>query len=140
MSASAVRTFAASWSAVPESSPVARHSLVAHLRDAAVDEDQLADIALVVSEGISNVINHAYHRFVVPGEFRLSAELDDDELLIALEDDGGGMLPRPDTPGLGLGLPLIASLSERFDVRTQPSGGTCLRVWFVVRRAGPPES
>jgi serine/threonine-protein kinase RsbW/stage II sporulation protein AB (anti-sigma F factor) len=132
-------TFAAAWRALPESSPVARHGLIAHLRDAGVDEDQLADIALVVSEGISNVINHAYNGAPEPGEFRLSAELGTDDLRVELEDDGSGMLPRPDTPGLGLGLPLIASLSERFDVHTRPAGGTCLRVWFRVRRSGLPE-
>jgi anti-sigma regulatory factor (Ser/Thr protein kinase) len=40
------------------------------------------------------------------------------------------MMPRPDSPGLGLGLPLIATVSERFDTRTQPDGGTRLCVWF----------
>ena len=47
-------TFAAAWRALPESSPVARHSLIAHLREAGVDEDQLADIAL---RGLSPSLN-----------------------------------------------------------------------------------
>lgn len=129
-------SFTAAWPAVPESSPVARHSVVAHLRDAGVGDAQLADIALVVSEAVSNVINHAYPGGE-PGEFRLSADLGaDDELRVAVADDGAGMVPRPDTPGLGLGLPLIASLTERFDVRTMPAGGTCLTAFFRVQRAG----
>lgn len=131
-------TFSAAWRAVPDSSPVARHTLMAHLRDAGVAEELLNDIALVVSEAVSNVINHAYVG-CEPGEFRVRAEFAGDELLLAVADDGSGMLPRPDTPGLGLGLPLIASLSERFDVHTQPAGGTSLTAWFRVRRSGPPE-
>jgi anti-sigma regulatory factor (Ser/Thr protein kinase) len=131
-------TFSAAWRAVPDSSPIARHALTAHLRDAGVVEEQLNDIALVVSEAVSNVINHAYVGRD-PGEFRIRVVLDGEELCLSVADDGSGMVPRPDTPGLGLGLPLIASLSERFDVQTQPAGGTCLSAWFRVRRSGLPE-
>jgi serine/threonine-protein kinase RsbW/stage II sporulation protein AB (anti-sigma F factor) len=132
------RSFTGAWPASPACSPVSRHAALAHLRDAGLSEEQMGDIALVISEGISNVINHAYVG-VEPGEFRLTVELEGDVLRVAIADDGSGMLPRADTPGLGLGLPLIASLAERFDVRTQQSGGTCLTAWFRVRRSGPPE-
>ena len=47
-----------------------------------------------------------------------------------MEDEGTGMVPRPDTPGLGLGMPLIATVSSRFDVRTTLQGGTRLCIWF----------
>ena len=47
-----------------------------------------------------------------------------------VEDDGRGMVPRPDSPGLGLGLPLIATVSDRFETHTTPSGGTKLCMWF----------
>ena len=138
MAARTDTAFSAAWPATAASSPAARHALLAHLRDAGVHEDHLADIALVVSEAMSNVINHAYVD-VEPGEFRVTAELDGEHLELAVADDGSGMLPRADTPGLGLGLPLIASLVERFDVRTQPAGGTCLTASFRVRRSGLPE-
>jgi anti-sigma regulatory factor (Ser/Thr protein kinase) len=40
------------------------------------------------------------------------------------------MQPRPDSPGLGLGLPLISSLTRRFDVEQRPEGGARLTLWF----------
>ena len=54
-----------------------------------------------------------------------------DEVEVTVEDDGRGMVQRPDSPGLGLGLPLIATVSARFDTRTQPGGGTRLCIWFA---------
>ena len=32
------------------------------------------------------------------------------------------MTPRPDSPGLGLGLPLIANLSDNLEIRDGPDG------------------
>jgi serine/threonine-protein kinase RsbW len=49
---------------------------------------------------------------------------------MTVQDEGAGIVPRPDSPGLGLGFPLIATVSDRFDVRSRPSGGTQLCVWF----------
>jgi anti-sigma regulatory factor (Ser/Thr protein kinase) len=57
---------------------------------------------------------------------------DDDGLHIVIEDDGRGMLPRTDSPGVGLGLPLIATVSARFDTRSRPGAGT--RLSMVFRR------
>jgi serine/threonine-protein kinase RsbW/stage II sporulation protein AB (anti-sigma F factor) len=42
------------------------------------------------------------------------------------------MRPRPDSPGLGLGLPLIARLSASLEVATAESGGTRLCMSFPL--------
>jgi anti-sigma regulatory factor (Ser/Thr protein kinase) len=42
------------------------------------------------------------------------------------------MTPRPDSPGLGLGLPLLAALTERFEVQSRPGGGTRLCLFFAT--------
>jgi anti-sigma regulatory factor (Ser/Thr protein kinase) len=55
-----------------------------------------------------------------------------DELLVAVSDDGVGLTPRADSPGLGLGLPIIAALADRFEVQER-AGGT--RVLMGFRRA-----
>jgi anti-sigma regulatory factor (Ser/Thr protein kinase) len=40
------------------------------------------------------------------------------------------MAPSTDSPGLGLGLPLIARISQRFEIRKREVGGTRLCIWF----------
>jgi anti-sigma regulatory factor (Ser/Thr protein kinase) len=54
---------------------------------------------------------------------------------LVVTDDGHGMSPRPDSPGLGLGLPLIASLADKMEIRS-PERGSGVAIW--VRFALPP--
>jgi serine/threonine-protein kinase RsbW len=121
--------FAAAWPAVPESVSVARHAVTGFLHDVHMGDPPLSDVRLAVSEAVTNAVHHAYVEGD-PGEVRVRVELSDDELEVVVEDDGGGMRPRPDSPGLGLGLPLIATVAERFDTRSRPGGGTRLRMAF----------
>ena len=60
----------------------------------------------------------------------MQVEIARDELALTVEDDGGGMVPRPDSPGLGLGLPLIATVAERFETHSEVGRGTRVCVWF----------
>jgi anti-sigma regulatory factor (Ser/Thr protein kinase) len=90
-------------------------------------------VALALSEAITNAVLHAYVDAAQPGEVEVVAQRHlDDGLQIAVCDDGRGMQPRPDSPGVGLGLPLIASLTERFDVQARPDGGTRLCMYFAT--------
>lgn len=124
-------TFDATWPAVPNSVPEARRSVVAHLVGAQMSDPPLSDIGLAVSEAVTNVIHHAYVG-QEPGPVRVRVEMRPPEVEIMVQDEGSGMMPRADTPGLGLGLPLIATISERFDVRAAPGGGTRLCIWFSL--------
>ena len=119
-----------SLTAVPEAVPTARHAVIGHLRDATPDPP-LSDIGVAVSEAVANVVTHAY-RDEESGPVRVRVEVRPDEVQLMVEDDGRGMMPRPDSPGLGLGLPLIATVASRFDVRKSPRGGTRLCVWFEL--------
>ena len=68
-----------------------------------------------------------------PGKVSLCVEASDGELLIKVVDEGDGLAPRPDSPGLGLGLPLIARVADRFEVHPGPDGrGTELCMVFRV--------
>lgn len=87
-------------------------------------------IALVVSEALTNAVVHAYTD-VPPQDIEVTVEEAADMVVITVADRGRGMQPRSDSPGLGLGLPLIASMSQRFDVEQRPEGGTRLTLWFV---------
>lgn len=123
--------FSASWPATPDAVPSARHAVLNYLRECQTADPPLSDIGLVVSEGVTNAVHHAYlGGNGDAGEVRVRVAFYEDEVEIVIEDDGRGMVPRPDSPGLGLGLPLIATVSERFDTRTEPGQGTTLSVWF----------
>jgi serine/threonine-protein kinase RsbW len=77
----------------------------------AVPEPKLSDIRLAVTEACANVVVHAYpdgHS----GPMEVIASKDDDTLTVLVRDWGRGIGPRPDSPGLGLGLPLIAALAD----------------------------
>jgi anti-sigma regulatory factor (Ser/Thr protein kinase) len=85
-----------------------------------------------VSEAVSNVILHGY-RNGATGAFTVEIETpDDDHLQVKVRDMGCGMSPRMDSPGAGLGLPLIASLADTFSVTTPPEGGTEVTMTFVL--------
>ena len=55
-----------------------------------------------------------------------------DELTVVVTDDGRGMQPRADSPGLGLGLPTIGRLAALVDLREPPGGGTELSMTFAT--------
>jgi len=97
-----------------------------------VADDRLADIRLAISEAATNAVIHAY-RDRPPGEIRVEAALGDDgELVITVEDDGFGPLPRSDSPGLGLGLPTIASVADGFTLSAGKDAGARLRISFAT--------
>jgi serine/threonine-protein kinase RsbW len=39
-----------------------------------------------------------------------------------IADEGDGLAPRTDSPGLGLGLPIMAHVTERFEIVSGPDG------------------
>jgi anti-sigma regulatory factor (Ser/Thr protein kinase) len=86
-------------------------------------------VALAFSEALTNAVLHAYVD-VEPRDVEVLVELAADTVVITVADRGRGMQPRPDSPGLGLGLPLISSLTRRFDVEQRPEGGARLTLWF----------
>jgi serine/threonine-protein kinase RsbW len=99
-----------------------------------VPEQTLADIRLAVTEACTNVVVHAYRDGEGPME--VDASLREDRLAIVVRDEGMGMLPRADSPGLGLGLPLIATLAESLELGKGEREATEVRMTFRVE--GPP--
>ena len=63
---------------------------------------------------MKNVVNHAYMGRE-PGPMRVRVKVTPGAVQVTVDDRGSGMAPRPDTPRLGLGMPLIATASDRFD-------------------------
>ena len=93
-----------------------------------IDDQVLADVKLAVTEACTNVVVHAYPDGEGPME--IAAVIRDGRLAIAVRDEGRGMLPRPDSPGLGLGLPLIATLSESLELGRGDDDRTEVRMTF----------
>ena len=90
-----------------------------------------------MTEAVTNAVVHAYRDERPHGRVHVSASLDDDGVQIAVDDDGLGMRPRPDSPGVGLGLPLIGDLADRVKV-TGRGPGTRLSAFFALMGpAGP---
>jgi two-component sensor histidine kinase len=61
------------------------------------------------------------------------AERNRSHLVVTVSDDGLGMRPNPDSPGLGYGLPLVASLTDEMGIADSPEGGTSIRMRFALR-------
>jgi serine/threonine-protein kinase RsbW len=121
--------------AVPESVAVLRKAVVGYARSADVCAGVLDDVAIAVSEAVTNTVVHAYAGRAT-GTVTVNASVSGDELAISITDGGRGMRPRHDSPGLGLGLPLMAQLAERMEVGQIDGVGTEVRLVFSLTR--PP--
>ena len=89
-----------------------------------------APAVLAVSEAVTNAVVHAY-RGGPPGAVRVRARWTAEGLEIVVEDDGVGIWARPDSPGLGIGLPTIATIAERFEI-DGPARGTRVTMVFAA--------
>ena len=104
-----------------ESVPVVRHALRGMLDAEGVDGTAAADVLLAVTEACTNAVLHAGRPEL---EIEVEACWRDGGLEVVVRDRGQGFTPRVDSPGLGLGLPVIAALSQRMELRETPGGGT----------------
>ncbi len=112
-----------------ENVAVVRHAFGGFAEVLSVDEQTLADIKLAVTEACTNVVIHAYERDDL-GDLEVDATIDDQLLTVIIRDNGRGIVPRPDSPGLGLGLPLIATLAETLELGKDGDEHTEVRMTF----------
>ena len=120
--------------AVPASVPALRGAIADYASAEGVGDPLLSSIKLAVSEAVTNAVLHAYVGGE-PGPVRLTAWLDDGCLVVEVSDDGSGMMPRLDSPGLGVGLPFIADTADSLDISSSSRGGTHLRMTFALQQA-----
>ena len=123
------------WPARPEHVRAARHAVWEAAARAGAQEQVRHAARLAVSEAVSNVVVHSYRDESGEGHFTLRVEWDGGELKVIVRDEGCGMAPRMDSPGAGLGLPLIATLAESFSVTAPPGGGTEVCMTFPLLKA-----
>ena len=129
------------FTAEPASIAPIRRGVAEHARQAGATDDQVAELTLAVSEAATNAVVHGFAD-TAPGTLRVRGTAGDGTFRVLVADDGRGMKPRGDSPGLGLGLPTIAQLTSSFDIRDGPDGvGTEVHMVFDypgVRAPAPP--
>jgi anti-sigma regulatory factor (Ser/Thr protein kinase) len=123
----------------PEGVGVVRQALSGLADALALDGAVLADAKMAVTEACTNVVVHAYGE----RDGRLEVEMlaDDASVTVVVRDQGSGIKPRAtrhEPTALGLGLPLIAALSDAFEVRGGPGIGTEVRMTFHYDREIDP--
>ena len=69
------------------------------------------------------------------GLLEVAATLSEDKLEVVVRDEGPGIGPRRDSPGLGLGLPLIVSLTESVQLGRADDDCTEVRMVFPLSLA-----
>ena len=124
-----------SWTIPAEPQQVSRlrREVVSFATEQGVADPPIADLKLAVSEAMTNVIVHAYGR-QDGGEVDVSVHVDPGrEITVVVADKGAGMNPRADSPGMGLGLPLIGNLADSLQISTRAGGrGTEVRMSFAL--------
>ena len=123
----------------PEGVGVVRQALVGVADGLALDGAVLADAKMAVTEACTNAVVHAYDEH--KGKLEVEMLADEQALTVVVRDRGTGIQPRPTRTGstaLGLGLPLIAALSDAFEVRGGPGIGTEVRMTFRYDRDVDP--
>lgn len=111
----------------------ARLAALAFAREHGVPEERLDAVALAVSEATTNVVLHAYRDRPDPGTFTLELDIEGGSLLVDVRDEGVGMVPRGDSPGMGFGLPLIKQVADDHGFVPTEGGGTWLTMRFDLR-------
>jgi anti-sigma regulatory factor (Ser/Thr protein kinase) len=124
-------TFHSSFPADRAAPSIARHAISEFMHGNGADPRALADVLLALSEVVTNSVVHGY-RGMAGGEVAIDAKRWADRLMLSVADRGGGMAPRHDSPGLGLGLPLVGRIAQRVDISSPAGGGTLVSMCFML--------
>jgi serine/threonine-protein kinase RsbW/stage II sporulation protein AB (anti-sigma F factor) len=107
-----------------------RESAVQFARANGVPDRLVDDLRLAISEAVTNAVVHAFHGREQPGTVTVTVDVRAGEMAeVVVRDDGIGMSRRSDSPGLGLGLGLIAWVADQVEHRV-PSDGDGFELWM----------
>ena len=119
----------------PETAYKLRREIAAIGLKCGLRDQGLWRLTLAVSEVVSNALQHAY-RGREPGDISAAAYVEGGALRVVIADTGVGMAPRSDSPGLGLGLPLVAQTAQEVDV-VSDHRGTEVHLTFPCPASAP---
>ncbi len=123
----------------PESLTIVRQALSGLAEAGRWNATFLTDAKIALSEACSNVVVHAYPEGT-DGMLTVVMTVAEDQLVVLVRDHGVGIVPRINNrgAGLGLGLPLIAALTNEVRVRSADDGHTEVTMIFTVPSNGDP--
>ncbi|MGN6216485.1 MAG: ATP-binding protein [Solirubrobacterales bacterium] len=116
--------------AIPETVTAFRHRAATFAAEQGADPDLVSDIAVAVSEAVTNAVKHAGSAGT--GGIELSASVEGSWLTLRIADRGTGF-DTGSSDGLGLGLAIIAHLCHDLKI-IQEGTGTQVVMRFVLTR------
>lgn len=111
-----------------ENVAVVRHAIGGLGEALDISDQTLSDVKLAVTEACTNAVVHAYPDG--DGPLQVAVYVRGERLTLVVRDEGRGIVPRTDSPGLGLGLPLIATLADALELGTDAANRTEVRMTF----------
>ena len=129
--ASCTLTLDARWPGQLASAPAARHAAVEAARAAGAGPVVLRRVALAVTEAVANAILHAYDG-AGAGDVSLRGWRAPGRVILEVRDQGRGLAPRDDSPGLGLGLVIIRRVADDVRISSAAGAGTTVRLEFAL--------
>jgi len=117
--------------ATPQGIGPLRRAVIALAARGGASDRQRQDIALAVSEALTNAVEHAYAGHDRPGPVAVHAALYDSALEVLVTDDGVGLPPPTLHPATGLGLSIIARAADRLEL-SDAMPGTRVRMTFAI--------
>ena len=119
--------------AVADELPRVRQRVAEYAQTIGASEDVVERARLAASEALTNIIVHAYLGRD-PGSMVAEAWCEADHLVIRVSDDGHGLIPRSDSPGLGVGIPIMARVTDDFRIANREAmPGTVVSLRFSLR-------
>lgn len=118
-----------------------RRELSEYARAIGAPPETCESVALATSEALTNVVLHAYHG-QEPGEIIVEAfDGESDQLHVLICDEGVGLRPRADSPGLGIGIAVMAQMADEFSITNrQDTQGTIVSLRFSLDRLSAPSA
>lgn len=117
-----------------------RQALAGVAESVGLDGVALNDLSTAITEAANNVVLHAYDGGEGPLEVELSVDGAGVDALV--RDHGRGVRPgvqAAEEVSGGIGLPVMAALSDSMELRDLPGGGTEVAMRFETPIARPPQ-
>jgi serine/threonine-protein kinase RsbW len=106
-------SFEATFPSTPPGVGAIRREIAAFAQRCGMSPQGVDAVRLAVSIGVDDRVR---------GGLSVRAGVENGELVVVVADRGVGLAPRGDSPGLGLGMPLMASVTSRFRIVSRGAG------------------
>lgn len=122
--------FELNFTARPDNLILGREVCGALLEFWGADRVLIDDVKTALTEACDNAIIHGYVNSD-EGQITIFAAGSSEAIELTVQDRGDGFALNPELKGgLGMGLPLIATLSDQYEISGRPGGGTEVRMSF----------